>query len=135
MKWGNSLRERKRVMEFFYRYMRKKFDILMVHDQPEGGSWNYDKFNRNKWNGSPAIPPPYLPKVEDIEQLHKMIEDQGIMTLGSISKNQFLFPMTRTESINSSTIFAKICLWTLGAFKMRCIKKKPTYSMRGFPLH
>jgi deoxyribodipyrimidine photolyase-related protein len=68
--------KKKWVMEFFYRYMRKKFDVLMVHDQPEGGSWNYDKFNRNKWNGSPAIPPPYLPKVEDIEQLQKMIEDQ-----------------------------------------------------------
>ena len=77
--------KKKWVMEFFYRYMRKKFDILMVHDQPEGGSWNYDKFNRNKWNGSPAIPPPYLPKVENIEQLQKMIENQGVETLGSLS--------------------------------------------------
>ena len=70
--------KKKWVMEFFYRYMRKKFDILMVHDQPEGGSWNYDKFNRNKWSGSPAIPVPYLPKTENIEQIQNMIEDQGI---------------------------------------------------------
>ena len=89
----------------------------MVHDQPEGGSWNYDKFNRNKWNGSPAIPPPYLPKVEDIEQLHKMIEDQGIMTLGSISKDQFLFPMTREESIKQLDYFCENLLVDFGSFQ------------------
>ena len=70
--------KKKWVMEFFYRYMRKKFDILMVHDQPEGGSWNYDKFNRNKWNGSPEIPPPFYPKVDEIDSIKKMIEDEGM---------------------------------------------------------
>ena len=109
--------KKKWVMEFFYRYMRKKFDILMVHDQPEGGSWNYDKFNRNKWNGSPAIPPPYLPKVEDIEQLQKMIEDQGIKTLGSLSKDQFLFPMNREESLKQLDYFCKNLLVDFGSFQ------------------
>ena len=109
--------KKKWVMEFFYRYMRKKFDILMVHDQPEGGSWNYDKFNRNKWNGSPAIPPPYLPKVEDIEQLQKMIDDQGIKTIGSISKDQFLFPMTREESMKQLDYFCENLLVDFGSFQ------------------
>ena len=109
--------KKKWVMEFFYRYMRKKFDILMVHDQPEGGSWNYDKFNRNKWKGSPVIPPPYLPKAEDIEQLQKMIEDQGIETLGSISKDDFLFPMTRTESIKQLDYFCTNLLVDFGSFQ------------------
>ena len=45
------------VMERFYRYMRKKHHILMEGEQPEGGEWNYDKSNRNKWKGSPEIPP------------------------------------------------------------------------------
>ncbi len=109
--------KKKWVMEFFYRYMRKKFDILMVHDQPEGGSWNYDKFNRNKWNGSPVIPPPYLPKAEDIEQLQKMIEDQGIETLGSISKDDFLFPMTREESVRQLDYFCENLLVDFGSFQ------------------
>ena len=109
--------KKKWVMEFFYRYMRKKFDILMVHDQPEGGSWNYDKFNRNKWNGSPVIPPPYLPKAEDIEQLQKMIEDQGIETLGSISKDDFLFPMTREESVKQLDYFCENLLVDFGSFQ------------------
>ena len=37
------------LMETFYRYMRKKHDILMVGKHPEGGKWNFDKSNRKKW--------------------------------------------------------------------------------------
>jgi deoxyribodipyrimidine photolyase-related protein len=34
-------------MEFFYREMRKRFDILIGEDgKPVGGEWNYDKENR-----------------------------------------------------------------------------------------
>ena len=34
------------IMEYFYRFMRKKEDILMDGKDPEGGQWNYDKENR-----------------------------------------------------------------------------------------
>jgi deoxyribodipyrimidine photolyase-related protein len=34
-------------MEYFYRYMRKKYQILMENDgNPTGGQWNYDQENR-----------------------------------------------------------------------------------------
>ena len=36
-------------MEFFYREMRKKHNILMdTSGKPEGGKWNYDSENREK---------------------------------------------------------------------------------------
>ena len=43
--------ERQYVMEYFYRDMRRHFDVLMVGnrpngDEPVGGQWNYDKENR-----------------------------------------------------------------------------------------
>ncbi|MEH6513934.1 MAG: cryptochrome/photolyase family protein, partial [Maribacter arcticus] len=44
------------VMENFYRMMRKKHQIMMINDQPEGGKWNFDQNNRKKWTGQPAIP-------------------------------------------------------------------------------
>ena len=35
------------IMEYFYRFMRKKENILMTDDgKPEWGEWNYDKENR-----------------------------------------------------------------------------------------
>lgn len=109
--------KKKWVMEFFYRYMRKKFDILMVHDQPEGGSWNYDKFNRNKWNGSPDIPTPFYPKVDEIDVIQKMIEDEGIKTLGTFSKDDFLFPVTREESIAQLDYFCEHLLAHFGTYQ------------------
>ena len=57
-------------MEFFYRNMRKQFDILVEGGQPVGGQWNFDKNNRNKWKGTPSIPQPYIPKTE------QLLEDQ-----------------------------------------------------------
>lgn len=40
--------KKEKVMEYFYRDMRKKHDILMDANQPEGGQWNFDKSNRKK---------------------------------------------------------------------------------------
>jgi deoxyribodipyrimidine photolyase-related protein len=46
------------LMEYFYRKMRRHFDVLMDGDDPAGGQWNYDKENRQplpKDNRPPAI--------------------------------------------------------------------------------
>lgn len=44
-KWAGVKKELR--MEYFYRYMRKKYNILIEPDgQPTGGIWNYDKDNR-----------------------------------------------------------------------------------------
>lgn len=37
------------VMEPFYRWMRKRFDVLMDNGEPVGGAWNYDKANRQSF--------------------------------------------------------------------------------------
>lgn len=46
-------------MEFFYRYVRRKTNILMKGEQPEGGKWNYDVENRGSFNkkGPENLPP------------------------------------------------------------------------------
>ena len=44
-------------MEYFYRNMRKRYELLLDGDgKPEGGRWNYDKENRKGWRGSEPIP-------------------------------------------------------------------------------
>ena len=35
-------------METFYRSMRRRLNLLMDGDEPEGGRWNYDQENRKK---------------------------------------------------------------------------------------
>ena len=48
------------LLEFFYRDMRKKHDVLMDSNQPEGGQWNFDHDNRESFgkSGPGELPQP-----------------------------------------------------------------------------
>lgn len=105
------------ILEFFYRRMRKKFDILMQLDQPEGGQWNFDKNNRKKWKGTPSIPEPFYPKANDLEALKEMIENAGVKTIGSFDKNQFLYPLSRTLALEQLDYFCRYLLVHFGDYQ------------------
>jgi deoxyribodipyrimidine photolyase-related protein len=52
------------VMEYFYRAMRRHFGLLMTPEgQPVGGEWNYDTLNRKPLpkNATPPAPPSFPP--------------------------------------------------------------------------
>ena len=55
-------------MEYFYRDMRRRYNILMNGDTPEGGQWNYDPENREPPKGSIEIPPPLCIERDAITQ-------------------------------------------------------------------
>ena len=105
------------IMEFFYRNMRKKFNLLMQGGQPEGEQWNFDKNNRKKWKGEPSIPPPYLPKTSSIQSLKAMLEAQGVKTIGRVDENNFLFPFTRTEALAQLNYFCTHLLIHFGDYQ------------------
>jgi deoxyribodipyrimidine photolyase-related protein len=65
-KWAKNKKQLR--MEYFYRNMRKKYDILMQGDEPVGGQWNYDVENRKPPKGGLNIPSPYIGKVDEITQ-------------------------------------------------------------------
>jgi len=56
----HSLNRKQLRMEYFYREMRVKFDLLMKDGKPAGGEWNFDKENRKSFskNGPDLIPSP-----------------------------------------------------------------------------
>ncbi|MDE8346541.1 MAG: cryptochrome/photolyase family protein [Acidocella sp.] len=58
-------------MEYFYREMRKRHDVLMDGDQPVGGQWNYDAQNRNRLpkNITPPTPRRFAPDAQTVEVL------------------------------------------------------------------
>jgi deoxyribodipyrimidine photolyase-related protein len=105
------------ILEFFYRRMRKKFDLLMQLDHPEGGQWNFDKNNRKKWKGTPSIPEPFYPKANDLEALKEMIENAGVKTIGSFDKNQFLYPLSRTQALEQLDYFCRYLLVHFGDYQ------------------
>ena len=105
------------ILEFFYRNMRKKFNLLMQHDQPEGGQWNFDKNNRKKWKGSPTIPLAYVPKTEELVSLEKMIHKAGVKTIGTLDREKFLFPFSREEALSQLIYFCENLLVHFGDYQ------------------
>ena len=105
------------VMEFFYRYMRKKFNLLMAGSQPEGEKWNFDKNNRNKWKGSPAIPTPFIPSNEALIELEQLLKAQGVKTLGNFDSDHFVYPTNRDAALKQLNYFCEQLLVHFGDYQ------------------
>jgi len=104
------------LMENFYRDMRKKHDILMVAGQPEGGKWNYDKSNRNKWKGDVPIPD-YIGFNNDVSEVIKDIEIGGIETMGRFDSTTFSYPISRPQAIEQLKYFCEELLIHFGDYQ------------------
>jgi deoxyribodipyrimidine photolyase-related protein len=104
------------LMENFYRDMRKKHAILMVGDQPEGGKWNYDKSNRNKWKGEVDIPS-YTNFNNDVEAVITDIDKAGIKTIGHFETKTFEYPITRQQGLNQLKYFCEELLIHFGDYQ------------------
>ena len=104
------------LMESFYRYMRKKHDILMVAGQPEGDKWNFDSDNRKKIPANHSIIQPYLFH-RDVTEIVDMIQKTGVKTMGEIDEKQFIWPVTRNESLELLNFFVEYCLPYFGTFQ------------------
>ncbi|MBN8644728.1 MAG: cryptochrome/photolyase family protein [Planctomycetes bacterium] len=55
------------TMEYFYRDQRKRLGVLVDDDgQPEGGAWNFDADNRERFKSDPLVPEPRRTPPDDI---------------------------------------------------------------------
>lgn len=64
------------TLEYFYREMRKKNGILLEGKKPVGGSWNYDKENRDSFGkeGPQNVPEPVELSHEETEHVRAVID-------------------------------------------------------------
>jgi deoxyribodipyrimidine photolyase-related protein len=104
------------LMESFYRDMRKKHDILMVGNQPEGSKWNYDKSNRNKWKGKHKIPhcKGFKNEVSDVVDT---IKKAKIKTIGKFDSKNFPYPITRVQTLEQLKYFCEKLLIHFGDYQ------------------
>ena len=92
-------KDRKQLrMEFFYREMRKKNDILMQDNNPIGGQWNYDTENRKPPKDGLKIPLPYIGKIDDITQeVMSLVSQRFEDHFGDLEP--FYFAVTRADAL------------------------------------
>lgn len=105
------------TMEYFYRQMRKEYDLLMVNDKdPEGGKWNFDASNRKKWKGDPEIPHERGFR-KDVTKTLKRIKESGVETIGSINPESFNWPTSREDALSVLNYFCKNLLVHFGDYQ------------------
>ena len=105
------------TMEYFYRHMRKKYDIMMVNDSdPEGGKWNFDKSNRQKWNGKPEIPHERGFR-KDVSEIVELLTEGGVKTMGHIDASNFSWPTSREDGLAVLNYFCKNLLIHFGDYQ------------------
>lgn len=105
------------LMETFYRYMRKKHEVLLVDgDKPLHGKWNFDTENRQKLpkEHRPVAPLLFSNDVRDIEQA---LLKNKIKTIGTVDSANFIWPTSRTQALTLLKYFLEHCLPFFGTFQ------------------
>lgn len=87
-------------MEFFYRKMRQKYDVLMTEKEPEGGAWNFDAENRKAFGKAGPQNLPTAPQVSIDELTQAVIDDiEQHFPHHPGSLTNFIWPVTREAAL------------------------------------
>ncbi len=115
--WASNKKELR--LEYFYRYMRKKHNILInVDGSPKGGQWNFDVQNRRPFSkkGPGLIPPPLFFENDQITlDVITYVENRYKSHPGSLEN--FKWPVTREDALQALHYFVKHRLENFGMFQ------------------
>ena len=86
-------------MADFYQWQRKRLEILMDGDEPEGGKWSFDEDNRKKLPKAQISSLPQLPQIRrtpTIKQAIDSVEEQFPDNPGST--DNWFYPTTHSQA-------------------------------------
>ncbi|MEL6539523.1 MAG: cryptochrome/photolyase family protein [Bacteroidota bacterium] len=105
------------VMETFYRYMRRKHQILLEKDgKPVGGQWNFDQENRKKWKGEVDIPATF-PLQNDCREIKKALDQANIPYIGTVDAQAVQWPITSVQALHLLRHFLETSLAYFGTYQ------------------
>ncbi|MDZ7822939.1 MAG: cryptochrome/photolyase family protein [Ahrensia sp.] len=112
--WAKGRKELR--MEYFYRDMRRKTNLLMEGDAPEGGQWNYDKENRVPPKDKMVFPDRPAWPIDDITQdVLKLVKSRFDNHFGDLEP--FNYPVTRADALTYLDWFIETALLDFGTFQ------------------
>lgn len=113
------------TMEYFYRMMRKKYNILLTSDlKPKGGKWNFDHMNRNPLKGDMKIPEVYLFEADTIsKKCLEIVAEKFSDHFGDLEP--FDFAVTREDALIALKNFIEERLVRFGSYQDAMVESKP----------
>ena len=123
--FASWVKDRKQLrMEYFYREMRKKYNILMQDDGPIGEQWNYDVENRKPPKDRLNIPSPYIGEIDDITQeVMSLVYERFNDHFGDLEP--FYFAVTRTDALQVLNQFIEQRLSHFGDYQDAMLQGEP----------
>lgn len=104
-------------MEFFYRALRKQYQVLLDENgKPLGGRWNFDEENRAKLPVSLPIPAP-LTFDNEVSEIDAMLTRHGVKTIGNADARALPWSITRRQSRALLDHFLTHCLPHFGRYQ------------------
>ncbi|MCI5048801.1 MAG: cryptochrome/photolyase family protein [Rickettsiales bacterium] len=121
-KWAKGRKQLR--MEFFYREMRKKHNILMQVDKPVGGKWNYDAENRKPPKQGLDIPAAYTAQKDTTTQeVIDLVAQRFDDHFGDLEP--FYFAVTREQALYCLRKFIDERLSHFGTYQDAMIQGEP----------
>ncbi|GAA6140654.1 cryptochrome/photolyase family protein [Hydrogenophaga sp. 5NK40-0174] len=106
-------------LEYWYRALRKKHNILMDDDgQPVGGQWNFDADNRDNFgkNGPKHVPKRFQIAPDELtREVISLVEERFADHPGQL--DSFAWPVTREDALQALDDFIKHRLPLFGQFE------------------
>ena len=113
-------------MEYFYRGLRKQYDILMKEGKPIGGLWNFDKENRKAFSKK-GPDSPYQGHRHEPDSITKeviaLVEKYFPNHPGSL--DSFYWAVTREQALTDLTNFVEYRLPSFGTHQDAMWKDEP----------
>ena len=111
-------------MEFFYREMRRKYNILLDEDKPVGGQWNYDSENRKPPKSGLVVPNKTSFSPDEITRdVLQLVEDYFIDHFGEL--NPFDMAVTRAQALEVLEQFITDRLVDFGNYQDAMVQDEP----------
>ena len=111
-------------MEYFYREMRRRTDLLMDGDQPEGGRWNFDADNRKPASADLFMrrPPAFAPSSET-QAVIDLVARRFPKGFGAL--DGFDYPVTRVDAEQARDDFLANALPRFGDYQDAMLADEP----------
>jgi deoxyribodipyrimidine photolyase-related protein len=130
--WADGRKEL--ILEYFYRHMRRKLQILMDEGEPDGGKWNYDKENRRPLKTSKKLPEPAMFEPDEVtREVIDLVEQRFADAPGSA--RPFRWPVSRRQALRALRDFVEQRLAKFGGYQDALVTDEPwVYHARISPL-
>ena len=120
--WAKGKRQLR--MEFFYREMRRKYNILLDEDKPVGGQWNYDSENRKPPKSGLVVPSKTSFSPDEItKDVLQLVEDYFADHFGEL--NPFDMAVTRAQALEVLEQFITARLIDFGNYQDAMVQDEP----------